>query len=275
MMLRATIAFILLMGLANAAAGEPTAGPTGPTGPVGPAARIRTEGIDPSENVKALNEAGLKAMAEKLLDAIKRQDDLRGLSDKLAAADIKRIDEVSSIRQFYENKISDLIRNFGKETFEAESKRIDANRATDAAATEKASTLALNSIKDLTAVALTAQISATYKSDTSNDKRFEQLKSELGILIKGLDEKIVLLTTQNNIASGKDAGSTALWAAIAVGVGLLIGVAGLMSGRLRVGSPQQQQPYYPYPYPYSYPYPQQPPQQPPPGRRRATDQAGT
>jgi hypothetical protein len=116
--------------------------------------------VDPTENVKALNEAGLKAVAEALAAALKRQDDLRTAQDllfkskmedeakitdlqhQLSDAEIRRIDQIEKFRVIVD-----------KELREAEAKRIDAIRTVDVQAVQVASSRA-----DTTATALASQV---------------------------------------------------------------------------------------------------------------------
>jgi hypothetical protein len=91
--------------------------------------------IDPTENVMNLVEA-----------SVKRLDDLRALEAKHQEA-------TTSLVALHERETSDLRSYFGKELREAESKRIDAIRAVDVAAVQRAAEVA-----DLRATTLAAQV---------------------------------------------------------------------------------------------------------------------
>lgn len=87
--------------------------------------------VDPSENVKALNEA-----------ANKRQDDLREASEKLIKAQLDAAEKLNALRQDHIREISTLRADYDGRLLTAEAKRIDAIRAVDVNAVAVASTRA-------------------------------------------------------------------------------------------------------------------------------------
>jgi hypothetical protein len=184
--------------------------------------------VDPSKNVLDSLLAAVTRLDDIIKAAVLRLDDLRAAYDKVIKSEFRRVDEIQALTSRSETRFADVVREFTTKAAETESKRVDANRAADAAAAKEASTLALSSIKDITAQAFAAQSAATAKSDAAADKRYEQLKSELVGSLKSLDEKVVLLTSANNLSAGKDAGTQTVYGVIGVVIGLLIGGLTLM-----------------------------------------------
>jgi hypothetical protein len=128
-------------------------GQTGPPGERGAAGRDNkgnNASIDPSENVKALNEQGLKRQDDIRALVEKRQDDIRALGDRLTDTQLKSIDRLSEVRYQHSlemlkassDRADDLAKmraELGKEIQIAEKDRINAIRSTDVAAvTEQA-----------------------------------------------------------------------------------------------------------------------------------------
>jgi hypothetical protein len=167
-----------------------------PPGP-GVDAQGRTA-IDPSENVKALTEA-----------AVKRLDDLREMSDRCRA-------EIAKLRSDYDDKLRD-----------AESKRIDAIRAVDVGAVNRAAEVAATQAATLaTQVAASAETLRAQVATTAT-----AFRAELSAALEPIQKRIDDLTRAQYEAQGQKtqvvegrASTGAIYAFIGAALGL-IGVA--------------------------------------------------
>lgn len=79
--------------------------------------------VDPSENVKSLNEANSK-----------RQDDLRGGSERLTQSQLDSQEKMNAMRSDHVKELMSLRADYDSRLLVAEAKRIDAIRAVDVAA---------------------------------------------------------------------------------------------------------------------------------------------
>jgi len=107
--------------------------------------------IDPSENVKALNEASVKALAD--LASLRAKYDIRLIDQR------NRYDEkLDKQRRYYDDKLRDA----DKELRKAESDRIDAIRAVDVGNVQRAAEVAAAAAEALrSTVAVAAQAAST------------------------------------------------------------------------------------------------------------------
>lgn len=132
--------------------------------------------VDPSENVKALNEQGLKRQDDIRALVEKRLDDIRVLSDKLIDVQLKSNDRISEIRYQHSldmlkasaDRADDLAKmraELGKEIQIAEKERINAIRATDVASV--ADQARRTSEQAATLQAQTASIAETLRTQTA------------------------------------------------------------------------------------------------------------
>lgn len=106
--------------------------------------------IDPTENVKALNEA-----------ASKRQDDLRSESEKLFRSKVEASEAINSLRYLHAQEQAALRAEYDEKLRTAEKNRIDAIRAVDVNAVAVASTRATDQ----------ASVLATQVSKSAEDLR--------------------------------------------------------------------------------------------------------
>ncbi len=124
--------------------------------------------IDPTENVKALTE-----------QAITRVDDMAALRALLQERDRLHINEIGAIREQH-----------NREMRESESRRVDANRATDLAAVGTAATQASTGIQTLAAAATTTadtlrnQVAATA---TAAENRLAAFGSDINKRLSALE----------------------------------------------------------------------------------------
>lgn len=109
---------------------------------------------------------------------------------------------------------------------------------------DKANTLALTGVREMTAAALMAAKEAVTKAENSNEKRFDavnefrgQLKDVIGTLtskdevmvrFKSFEDRLTLVASQQTLTRGQSEGAHRLWAllvgAIGVGLGVLAAV---------------------------------------------------
>lgn len=192
--------------------------------------------VDPSENVKALSEA-----------ANKRQDDLREVTDLLNEERIRRLEQAGE----HIKQVSEIRELHAKEMRVSEAARLDSIRQVDVTAVRTEATRALEAIQTLaatsardaetlrtalvnTATTIASQTSETVKQITERiaalekssyegvgksrlaDPAFDQLLVE----VKGLRES-------RSAVTGRTEGSTATWALVVVGAGLLLTVASI------------------------------------------------
>lgn len=145
-------------------------------------------GIDPSENVKALSEAANKRQDD-LRAAVEKMNELRFMhARELAAAQDRRIDEIAKLRAEYAEKLGD-----------AEAKRIDAIRSVDvnAAAEDRRRTTE-------TAAALAAQatqLAETLRSAVATSATSTQLSTQQ--TTTGLSSRITALEQAGYQQAGK------------------------------------------------------------------------
>jgi hypothetical protein len=223
--------------------------------------------VDPTENVKDLSEA-----------ANKRQDDLRGLSDKLTDEKIRRLEEsakylreISDIRAAHQETIGKLREEYQEKIAKAESGRLDSIRQVDREEVAKTAVAANTAIATLakqttdlattlqktvadTAIAAEARNSTQY---TETNKRLSALelsssegKGKQGVVDPQMDKLTALVETMarnQNIGSGKSEGIDKTWAAVAVVVGLAISAAMYFSNRSTTAPLQPQVIYMPSP----------------------------
>lgn len=76
--------------------------------------------IDPSENVKSLNEAGLR-----------RQDDLRDMHDRYVGAEIRRLEQISELRAEHAREVNIIHQSHDREIHKMEQEKLAAFRASD------------------------------------------------------------------------------------------------------------------------------------------------
>jgi hypothetical protein len=116
------------------------------------------------------------------------------------------------------------------------------------AASQKALDIGLAGTKNEITVALAAQDRAVQKAEAATEKRFESVnefrgtldnqqrtlipRSEVDVLVRGLNEKIAQLTKQMDAMTSERKGGQQMWAVIVAGVMTLIALGSLA---LRVG----------------------------------------
>lgn len=194
------------------------------TYPIGP-------DIDPTANVKALHEAGMK-----------RQDDLREAQDKYTLVEIRHLHEDMVTRSEYFREIREL-----------ETSRLDAIRQVDqlhqsmAANTQQEAILALERTTQASAETLRSMVENTAKSlaaqtaasMTTIDSRLAALEKQSyentgkekvsDPLLEKLIAQIESLKQSESVGAGRSSGMSQLWALIVGGVMMLLGLAAFFS----------------------------------------------
>lgn len=209
--------------------------------------------IDPSENVKALSEA-----------ANKRQDDLREASERLVAARLTGLEELTLLRAVHVQEIAaaesqrvneqlSLRASYEERLAQAEAKRIDAIRAVDVNAVSVASQRAADQATVLaTQVQQSAEALRTLVASTAatNAQAQQQANAGLSTRITTLEQvqyegkgkqafqdpaiaqvlaEVKSLREGNAQGTGRSEGISAVWVAIASVITLIIGIVGTVA----------------------------------------------
>lgn len=157
--------------------------------------------IDPSENVKALNEAGLK-----------RQDDLREMHNRYIEAEIRRLEEtvrrverIADLRADHARDVSLIHQSHDREIHKMEQEKLAAFRASDDAARLTEANRGLAAIEVL---ARTTQSTA------------DNLRSALEATTATRDQRIAALEKSSYEGAGKGTGAknTVTYVVLAVGL---------------------------------------------------------
>src|ERR1700687_2482663 len=105
--------------------------------------------VDPTDAVRALNEAGIKAATESLQAAAHRQDDLRDASVALFNCRIDCIKEIMQVRGESTRQIAEIRDAHSKEMRISEAARLDSIRQVDVTAVSTEARRALEAIQTL------------------------------------------------------------------------------------------------------------------------------
>jgi hypothetical protein len=133
--------------------------------------------VDPTQNVKDLMDAAVKRLDDMLEAAVRRLDDLRYEEGRHTEAAVKRLDDLLDMETRHQDRVrllmmehvkatADLRGEFGEKLRDAESKRIDAIRAVDVGAVQRAAEVSAAQAQTLanqvavSAEALRAQVAA-------------------------------------------------------------------------------------------------------------------
>lgn len=154
--------------------------------------------VDPSDNVRALNEAG-----------VKRLDDLRHAAAQMAAAEHEHLRELVEVRSIYEERLR-----------QAETARIDAIRAVDVGAVQRAAEVAAaqaEALRNQVAAAATATAAALAAALDPIQKSIDDLRRA----------QYEAQGVRSNVVEAR-AGTGLLVAAIGVGITVLLAIVGLV-----------------------------------------------
>jgi hypothetical protein len=224
--------------------------------------------LDPTENVKALNEAAFKALTDALTGSDRRQDDLR-----IAAADLARLhfdmnERAAALRDGHMKELMSLRSEYEERLSRAEASRIDAIRSVDVqavlVASQRASDQAtvLQNQVNTSAEALRTLVASTATTFAQNlQQTVGGLSTRLTTLEQGsyqaagkqqyadpeiarLVAEVRALNEQARATASKGEGIGASWGVIAVIAGLLIGGLGLFAAFQRPGTPVTPQVVY-------------------------------
>jgi len=263
-MRRSVLGLIGLLWLAPSSVWAQPSENQGPVGEPGPKGRPAVQSVDPSENVKALNEAGMKAVAEKILEAIRRQDDLRLSDEKLNSERAGRLNEISMMRkELVDAEIrridaeAKITASYSALLRDAEAKRIDAIRAVDvqavASANEKsnatAATLA-NQVSQSAADLRTLVASTAATQSANQQQQFADIGKRISTLeqtastnqgkstytdpqLASMSLQIERLVAKQNDAAGVNAGQKDTYGQFYLFAGLLVAAAGVGFAMMR------------------------------------------
>lgn len=195
--------------------------------------------VDPTKNVLDLVEA-----------AIRRQDDLRRIEGEKLQIQIAGAEKTTILRDDHAKEMAALRADYDGQLRQAEAKRIDAIRAVDVnavavatqRAAEQAATLAANVATS--AEALRALVATTASTQAASQQQVvNALSARLTTLeqagytatgkqalsdpaFQSLLQEVRALSASRSQEAGKDQGSSAVWAGIGAGGGLLLGLIG-------------------------------------------------
>lgn len=170
--------------------------------------------FDPSENVKALNEAAAKRQDDLRAAENQRQDDLRAEASKLHRVEMQALETIVDIYGRHATEMDALRSYYAKEIRDLDSKHYAAIRQIDVTAVQQ-----LAVVTSTTAESLRSLVQSTASTIATSTANTFQL----------VIDRVAALEKTSYEGSGKSTGSAATWAAIFGAFVILTAVVGALA----------------------------------------------